>query len=109
MALRKLEKKVLGEFRIRVQTALQDQEMQVKLFGSKARGKGRKDSDLDVLVIVSGDDWHLCDRVYEVATDLLLETGVCISPKVISKNQYSQLLEQEAPFIRNVDQDAVAI
>ncbi len=109
MGLNKLEKRVLGEFRIRVQTALQDQEMQVKLFGSKARGEGRKDSDLDVLVIVSGDDWHLCDRVYEVATDLLLETGVCISPKIVSVNQYHQLLEENAPFVRNVIRDAVAI
>ena len=109
MALNKLEKRVLEEFRVRVQTALRDQGMEVKLFGSKARGEDKKDSDLDVLVIISSDDWRLCDRVYEIATDLLLETGVCISPKIVSANQYHQLLEENAPFVRNVIRDAVAI
>ena len=109
MALNKLEKKVLVSFRNRLGTVLNDELIEVKLFGSKARGQGRKDSDLDVLVIVSSDDWRLCDRVYEIATDLLLDTGVCISPKIISMNQYNQLLREEAPFVKNVNQDAVTI
>lgn len=109
MALNKLEKKVLESFLNRLETVLHDEIKEVKLFGSKARGRSRKDSDIDVLVIVSSDDWRLCDRVYEIATDLLLETGVCISPKIVSTNQYNQLLEEDAPFVRNVIQDAVTI
>lgn len=85
------------------------QQIEVKLYGSKARGKGTKDSDLDVLVIIPADDWHLSDRVYEVATDLLLESGVLISPKTISLNRFELLLEEGAPFLTNVIQDAVTV
>jgi predicted nucleotidyltransferase len=109
MTLSELERKVLADFRDRLNAELHGEQTEVKLFGSKARGEDREDSDLDVLVIISGDDWHACDRAYDIATDLLLETGVLISPKVISKKQYHQLQEEETPFVRNVIRDSVPI
>ena len=109
MALRKSERQVLARFRDKLQTELPEERVELMLFGSKARGQGREDSDLDVLVIVLGEDWRLCDKVYDIATDLLLETGVCISPKIISANRFRQLQEEEAPFVRNVIRDAVAM
>lgn len=109
MALKESERKVLENFRERLETSLHVPSIEVKLFGSKARGEDREDSDLDVLVIVGSEDWRLGDKVYEIATDLLLETGVCISPKIISTRQYEELLREDAPFIRNVIRDAVAI
>ena len=107
--LSELERQVLASFRNRVRAQLREEQIEVMLFGSKARGEDREDSDLDVLVIVSGEDWRLSDHVYGIATDLLLETGVCISPKIISARQYRLLQEEEAPFVRNVIRDAVAI
>ena len=109
MALKKSERKVLENFRERLQASLQDPTAEIKLFGSKARGDNREDSDVDVLVIVSSEDWRLSDKVYEIATDLLLETGVSISPKIISARQYEELLRENAPFIRNVIRDAVPV
>ena len=109
MGLKKQERKILEKFRLRIGTLLQDPGVEIKLFGSKARGEAREGSDLDVLVIVSSEDWHLSDRVYEIVTDLLLESGVCISPKIISKKQYDDLLREDSPFIRNVIRDAVAV
>ena len=109
MPLSELERQVLARFRNRLETELPGEQVDVMLFGSKARGEGREDSDLDVLVIVSGEDWRLCDKAYDIATDLLLETGVCISPKTISALQYRQLQEEEAPFIKNFLRDSVAM
>lgn len=109
MPLSELERQVLARFRNRLRTQLPEEQIEVMLFGSKARGDDREDSDLDVLVIVAGEDWRLCDQVYDIATDLLLETGVCISPKIISARQYRLLQEEEAPFVKNVIRDSVAI
>ncbi len=81
----------------------------MKVFGSKARGQAREDSDVDVLVIVSADDWRLCDTVYDISTDLLLETGVSISPKILSSRQYKELLDQKSPFVENIIRDSIAI
>ncbi len=79
------------------------------LFGSKARGDARKDSDIDVLVIVSSDDWHMSDMVYSIVTDILLETEVCISPKVISQKDYTRLYSNGNSFIENVTREGIVL
>jgi predicted nucleotidyltransferase len=109
MALSEEEKSALREFKSRLQKVLCNQLIELKVFGSKARGDDRPDSDIDILVIVSSDDWHICDTVYEIATDTLLQTDLCISPKVISKNRFDQLLEEDSAFVRNIGIDAITI
>lgn len=109
MALSKLETATLERFRDALVNSLHDDAVEVRLFGSKARGDDRKDSDLDVLAVVSSDDWHVCDKVYQIATNLLLETDVCISPKVISRRQFLRLRKEETPFIQNVMREGMAV
>jgi len=74
------------------------------LFGSKARGDDRPDSDIDVLVIVTTDDWRICDVVYGITTDILLQTDISISPKVISKKFLEQLQKEDTFFLRNISE-----
>ena len=56
MTLSAKEKSVLKQFRTDLEQTLGAQLIELKLFGSKARGDGRPDSDVDVLVIVASDD-----------------------------------------------------
>ena len=109
MALSRIEKEALTAFRERLEAALGDVFAGVKLFGSKARGDDKTDSDVDLLVLVSSDDWRLADAVYEVGTDILLDFGVLVSPKVISLGQYEQMMKEKTPFAVNVFRDAVAV
>ena len=90
------ERQVLRRFKEILTDVLKDRAVVVRLFGSKARGDDREDSDLDVLVIVSGDAWQIADEVYKVATDLLLETGICLSPKVLSRRQFGRLTKDQS-------------
>jgi len=103
------EKSALLQFKAGLEQALSGQLIELKLFGSKARGDDQPDSDVDVLVIVASDDWRICDTVYDIATDILLQTDLCISPKVISKNKFDQLRKEHTSFIRNVSRDAVTV
>lgn len=103
------EKTILSEFKANLVQALGGQFIELKLFGSKARGDDRSDSDIDVLVIVTTNDWRLCDTVYNVATDLFLETDLYLSAKVISKERFDQLREEGTPFLRNVSKDAISV
>lgn len=103
------EKAVLKQFKASLEQVLGTQLVELKVFGSKARGDDRPDSDIDMLVIVSSDDWHICDTVYDVATDILLQADVCISPKVISKSRFDQLCKEGTSFIHNVGKDAITI
>jgi predicted nucleotidyltransferase len=103
------EKAALKEFKAKLQEILAGQFIELKLFGSKARGDDRADSDIDVLVIVTTDDWRICDVVYGVATDMLLQTDVLISPKVISQNLLAQLQKEDTFFSRNISTDAITV
>lgn len=109
MKLNEKEQQALRKFGMALKEALTDNLLEVKLFGSKARGDARKDSDIDVLVIISSGDWHMCDVVYGIATDMLLETEVCISPKVINRKEYNNLYNSGNPFIKNVIREGIAV
>ena len=109
MALSIKEKSVLRNFKTCLEQVLGGQLIELKLFGSKARGDDQPDSDMDVLVIVATDDWHIRDKVYDVATDVLLQMDVCISPKVISKSRFVQLCKEGTSFIHNVSKDAITV
>ena len=103
------EQRALKKFRTALEESLTDNLLEVKLFGSKARGDARKDSDIDVLVIISSGDWRMCDVVYGIATDILLENEVCISPKVISRKEYNRLRNSGNPFIKNVIREGITV
>ena len=109
MALNAKEKSALKQFKAVLQQTLSGQLIELKLFGSKARGDDRPDSDIDVLVIVTNDDWRICDVVYGVATDILLQTDISISPKVVSENQLEQLKKEDTFFLRNISRDAITV
>lgn len=109
MALSTKEESALKHFKAGLRQALSTQLIELKLFGSKARGDDRPDSDIDVLVIVTEDDWRICDVVYGVATDILLQTDISVSPKVISQNLLEQLQKEDTFFSRNISKDAIAV
>ena len=109
MALSTKEKSALQQFKAGLNLAIGAQLIELKLFGSKARGDDKPDSDIDLLVIVATDDWHIRDKVYDVATDILLQMDVCISPKVISKNRFDQLCKEGTSFMCNVSRDAITV
>jgi len=109
MRINKKEKLALKKFKITLEKELADNLVEVKLFGSRARGDARKDSDIDVLVIVSSDNWRMCNVVYSIATDILLETEVCISPKTISRKKFNHLHKIGSCFIKNVVLEGITV
>jgi predicted nucleotidyltransferase len=99
----------LKKFKEAVAKALGDELVELTLFGSKARGDAREDSDVDVLVITNSGNWRLRDVVYRIANNILLDDDVIVSPRVIGKEDYKRLYEKDYPFVKNVIRDGVAI
>ena len=82
MLLSPAEKDVLARFRAALSDRFGGRLRSVVLFGSRARGEARADSDYDVAVFLRGGARTEKERrrVADVTTDLLLETGAFIVP-----------------------------
>ena len=71
---------VLRRFRAALDELYGNRLERVILFGSRARGEARQDSDYDVAVFVRNleDRWQEIDRIIPVVTDIIDETGAVI-------------------------------
>jgi len=80
------------------------------LFGSRARGEARPDSDWDLLILVDGlvDEQRkraICHRLYEVERSA--EEVLC--PVVRSRQAWRSPLYRAMPFHQNVERDGISL
>ena len=71
---------ILKRFRAALDALYGDRIERVVLFGSRARGDAREDSDYDIAVFLTGlaDRWQEVDRIVPLVTDILYEDGAFI-------------------------------
>ena len=80
----------------------------VILYGSRARGDGQDDADIDTLVILDpvGDFWVEFGRIGSIANDLSLEHDVVISAIPVDLRDYRDALE---PLFLNVRREGLRL
>ena len=108
-ALTSTEQHALERFKAVLESLLADNLMSLRLFGSRARGEGTDESDLDVLVVLQRKDRALCRRIVEEAleTDLVYDTN--LAPTILSAEEYQQNREYQTPFYRNVERESLPL
>jgi uncharacterized protein len=80
------------------------------LFGSKARGEDRSDSDIDLLVLTREElDWRQQSAVVYALFDLEMELGVMLSPVIIEAEEWEHGVSQALPLRKEVDRDGVLV
>ncbi len=80
------------------------------LYGSEARGDARPDSDIDVLILLDGEQ-HDLKREMEVTGPLYeieWQTGVLVSPTVMLRKQWENR-PFKTPFYINVMNEGIRI
>ncbi len=99
---------VLTEFREELARLLGERFEAAYLFGSRARGDHRPDSDLDVLVVVRGvvDYGDLIRRTSMLVSMLSLKYDAVISRAFVSKDRFER---ENSPFLMNIRREAVAV
>jgi len=92
-----IERDAVFRFKQRVSALAEIHVEQVLLFGSRARGEGHEESDLDLAVILSEDEGPNWRRVVDVATELNLEYEfrIRVSPLILSRAKLLNLWERE--------------
>ena len=83
------------------------------LYGSRARGEARKDSDADVAVILDGPKGRTSSVAVAMAGpayDVMLETGILVSPIPIWQTDWLDPSQHGNPFlIRNIKRDGISL
>ena len=87
---------------------LGDQLVSVILYGSRARGQARSDSDIDVLVVVHDDSDYgdLIRRTSATVSALSLQHDVVISRAFVSRERFEH---EQTPFLLNVRREGVPV
>ncbi|MDD2799068.1 MAG: nucleotidyltransferase domain-containing protein [Bacteroidales bacterium] len=82
----------------------------VVLYGSFARGNQRKESDVDVLILLDKealtyeDERHISDPLY----DLEFDTGKVISPIIFTRKEWEGR-HKITPFYQNIEREGVLL
>lgn len=96
---------ILGRYRAALAAAYGDRLERAVLFGSRARGKARADSDYDIAVFIRQPDrwFNEVVRLAELSTDITMETGAVISAKPFPAGAY----RDAAPIMQEIRRDGL--
>ncbi len=76
----------------------------MKLFGSSARGDYSKNSDIDIMVILPIVNRKIEEELFDIAYDLELENDCLIDVIVIPEN-----MKKNIPLYQNIEKEGIAI
>lgn len=81
-----------------------DRVRDVILYGSKARGDSHPDSDIDILILVDGDDWRFSHAVSTLAANVSLNYDVLFGPLVIGYARWPRSI-----LYRNISAEGIPL
>jgi len=81
----------------------------IRIFGSVARGDANSESDIDLLVVTFGKRFETQELLSGIAIDILLETGVYISVKAVTSEEYDLMKELNTGFYQHPTREGVMV
>ena len=99
---------ILREYRRRLEEIYGPRLLGLVLFGSRARDDADPDSDIDVLIILSGplDDWAETQRTSKVTSETSMEFDADIARMFAAAEDYA---DKTLPFYQAVRREGVNV
>lgn len=96
---------ILKRFRAALDALYGDRIERVVLFGSRARGDAHDDSDYDIAVFLRdlNDRWPELNRLADLSTDILYETGEFIHAMAYRAGSYAE----RTPLMHEIRSDGI--
>ena len=98
---------VLNLFSRALKSKLGEHLKRLILFGSRARGDSRPDSDYDCLAIVDAVSPELRDAIYDIGGDFLYEHGALFSVIPVTEERFKR--QTVNPLFVNVRREGVSL
>lgn len=101
------EQQAIGALTEHLFAEYSDNVVYLMLFGSTARGDDTGDSDIDVLVVTTNEDWPLKHDILTLGSRLSLDYEVLFNLYVTSHERWVWMQKVRHPLYRNIMADGV--
>lgn len=103
------ERKALASFHKTVLKVCGPSRCSFRLFGSRARGAGDEESDIDVLVLLNPYDEKTKREIWDAAYRVFSETEILISPMVLSNELYDGMKKRERLIAMTIEKEGIPL
>ena len=104
--LSKQEKKALAEFEALLQKEFPRRFKKLILFGSKARGDSNRNSDIDLLVVMSKNGKETARKVAMLTHSPIAKYMVDISPIIVEEERFFKVW---SPLLEHITKEGIII
>lgn len=102
-------KKAIAEYLQILRKKYEDKIIDVRLFGSLARGDYDTESDIDLLVIVKINNWKFKNDVAMSSYEPELKYLVVLSPLVMHINEFNWYKRYKDPLYNQIERDGIEL
>lgn len=101
------ERVAVTEFAEQVRKRFGSMIKEIILFGSKVRGKSDKESDIDILLVLSSLSWEIKKSISEEAAEENMKHNVLISTVRYDASTWDDPVIKASPFAKTVRREGV--
>jgi predicted nucleotidyltransferase len=111
MAMEEKDRQIVLELKRRLPADVRDHLKKLIVFGSRARGEGAEDSDLDLIALVDKKDAEIENKLDDIAYSVMWDYDFkpIISLKVFAESRFKNAAAKGFSFYRNVERDGIAL
>ena len=105
------DRKIISEFKRKLPPDLLIHVKKVIAFGSRARGEGTEDSDLDLMVLVDERTEEIEKRLDDIAYEVMWDYDFkpIVSLKVFGETQFRSAVARGFSFYKHVEKEGISV